>query len=272
MARGGRTGSRPSEKAPYASDASRTSTSMLHPSLTTWCMVKQSTHSLSPSRSSAARRSGPRDRSKGRVVSWWTWLRMAASRSGSGRPASSTVGITTGTGGWTSATVPPSAARRTVRSASWRRTTSVSARWRARTSSGPWSRSATGTLYAALPGSSWSRNQSRCCAKESGNTEGRRSFFCRSFSARSRRFSSTGRGRGAEATRSASRATVCASKTARSGISTPSASRTRDTTLVASRECPPSSKKSSSTPTRSAPSTSAQTPASVSSVGFRGAT
>ena len=46
----------------------------------------------------------------------------------------------------------------------------------------------------------------------------------------------------------------------------------RETTRVASSECPPSSKKLSSTPTRSRRSTSAQIPASTSSTGVRGAT
>ncbi len=73
-------------------------------------------------------------------------------------------------------------------------------------------------------------------------------------------------------TRSASAATVGASKSARSGSSTPNASRTRETTRVARRECPPRVKKSSSTPTLSTPSTAAQIPASTSSAGVRGAT
>ena len=55
------------------------------------------------------------------------------------------------------------------------------------------------------------------------------------------------------------------------GTSTSSARRTRDTTRVASSECPPSRKKSSATPTRSTPSTSAQIAASARSVGVRGA-
>jgi len=44
-------------------------------------------------------------------------------------------------------------------------------------------------------------------------------------------------------------ATVERSKRLRSGKSTPNTSRTRDTTLIASNECPPISKKSSFTPT-----------------------
>ncbi len=75
----------------------------------------------------------------------------------------------------------------------------------------------------------------------------------------------------AASTRAASSATVGASKSARTGTSAPSASRTRDTTRVARSECPPSAKKSSPAPTRSTPSTSAQIPASTSCVGVRGA-
>jgi hypothetical protein len=46
----------------------------------------------------------------------------------------------------------------------------------------------------------------------------------------------------------------------------------RETTRVASRLWPPSSKKPSCTPTRSRRSTSAQIPVSTSSTGVRGAT
>ncbi len=71
--------------------------------------------------------------------------------------------------------------------------------------------------------------------------------------------------------RRASPATVGASKSAFSGTSTPKATRTREITCVASRLCPPSPKKFSSTPTRSTPSTSAQIPARSSSPTERGA-
>ncbi len=108
-------------------------------------------------------------------------------------------------------------------------------------------------------------NQSRCCANDSGSGRSRGTGTsggaCAAPAPRSR-----------ASARAASPATVGASKIARSGSSTPSASRARVATRVASRECPPSSKKLSSTPTRSTPSTSAQIPASTSSVGVRGAT
>ena len=73
--------------------------------------------------------------------------------------------------------------------------------------------------------------------------------------------------------RPASSATVGASNSARSGSSTPNGARTRDTTCVASSEWPPSSKKLVLAPRPApTPSTSAQIPASSSSVGVRGAT
>ncbi len=56
------------------------------------------------------------------------------------------------------------------------------------------------------------------------------------------------------------------SNTTRTGNSTENASRTRDTHCVASNECPPSAKKSSSRPTRSTCSSALHTPASNSSV------
>src|SRR5579884_1634281 len=64
-------------------------------------------------------------------------------------------------------------------------------------------------------------------------------------------------------------ATVGLSNTHLSGTSALNACRTRDTICVASSECPPSSKKFSSTPTCSRPSTSAQIPASTSSTTVR---
>ncbi|GAA2158907.1 hypothetical protein GCM10009727_70170 [Actinomadura napierensis] len=108
------------------------------------------------------------------------------------------------------------------------------------------SRKASGALYSAEPGSSRSRNHNRCCANDNGN---RRS--CRS----------TGTIGGADppgdapATTAASPATVGWSNNSDNGTSTPSTPRIREITCVASSECPPSSKKLSSTPTRSRPKT-----------------
>ncbi len=106
-------------------------------------------------------------------------------------------------------------------------------------------------------------NQRRCCANDSG-------------SGRSRGTGTTGESPAASAaapsTHSATPATVGRSKSARSGSSTPNASRSCVTTRVARSECPPISKKSSCTPTRGAPSTAAKIAASRSSTAVRGAT
>ena len=59
----------------------------------------------------------------------------------------------------------PSSARKVVRSASWRRTSSARLRSSA-TSSGAASRTAAGMLYTGCPAASWSRNHSRCWAKD----------------------------------------------------------------------------------------------------------
>ena len=107
-------------------------------------------------------------------------------------------------------------------------------------------------------------NQSRSCANDSGSAPVRSTgTTAGSIGSSARRISST---------RPASSATVGPSNSARSGSSTPNTARMRETTRVASSECPPSSKKLSSTPTRSSRSTSAQIPASTSSTGVRGAT
>ena len=71
--------------------------------------------------------------------------------------------------------------------------------------------------------------------------------------------------RAAPPARAASPAGVGASNTARTASSAPSTARTRLTSRTASSECPPRSKKLSSAPTRSSPSTSANTPHKISS-------
>jgi len=129
---------------------------------------------------------------------------------------------------------------------------------------GPRSRTATGLLYAVLAGSIWWRNQSLCCENDSGKgaVRGTRWIGGRRLS------------RPALLARSiwAARAeTEGASKTARAGSSTPKHSRTRETSWVASRECPPSTKKSSPAPTHSAWSSWAKIPTRSSSTGVRGA-
>ncbi len=76
----------------------------------------------------------------------------------------------------------------------------------------------------------------------------------------------------APSTARASASSVEDSNRARTDTSTPNRRRTRESTRTASRECPPRWKKSSWTPTRSTPSSSAQTSASACSVPVRGAT
>ncbi len=105
----------------------------------------------------------------------------------------------------------------------------------------------------------------RSCAKESGSSP----FRGTGTSGGTRALSGPRR---AASTAEARPATVGASNNRCSGSSTPRAVRTRETTWVASREWPPSAKKSSRTPTRSIRSTSAQMPASSSSTGPPGAT
>src|SRR5205814_6961604 len=66
--------------------------------------------------------------------------------------------------------------------------------------------------------------------------------------------------------------TVGRSNRTRTATSTPNTFLTRDITCVASSECPPNSKKLSSTPTLSAPSNCSHTPHNISSSAFRGPT
>ncbi len=111
---------------------------MLQPSLTTWCMHSSSTCSSAPSRSSDARNSGPAARSNGREAS----SLARRSTSASPIPARSSTGSAKPVNGRITCTGAPSASLKTVRSASWRRTTSPSARSSAPVSSAPPSRSA----------------------------------------------------------------------------------------------------------------------------------
>ena len=100
-----------------------------------------------------------------------------------------------------------------------------------------------------------SRNHSRCCANDSGSRSGRGIR------------TSGGRAAAAPSSTWARPAGVGCSNTARTASSAPSTARTRDTSRVASSECPPRSKKLSSTPTRSRPSTCANTSHSARSSG-----
>ncbi len=136
----------PAEKAAYSSDTSRTSTPMLHPSLTTWCSVKSTAKSRSSRRSAAARKSGPVDRSNGRPASAAARRRSSRARASSASPARSTTGRPTASEGATTCTGSGSASSKRVRSAAWRRTTSASERRSTAGSSGPRTRSARGML------------------------------------------------------------------------------------------------------------------------------
>ncbi|GAB3210077.1 hypothetical protein GCM10027262_34030 [Nocardia tengchongensis] len=125
----------------------------------------------------------------------------------------------------------------------------------------PVSFSATGMLLTAVRLSKRFRNHMRCCASDSGTSSGR------SWATRAARAPVPTR----DSSCAASEATVEASKRARSGMSASSAADRRAITWVAISELPPSSKKSSSRPTRSRPSTSAMTPATVCCTGVAGA-
>ncbi len=134
----------------------------------------------------------------------------------------------------------------------------------AATSSGP-SLTRIGTTYSGDPGSSWLTNHSRCCANDSG-------------SRMSRPTGTTGAAGGAAwpatavSITAARPATVGWSNSAAAAMSVPNTSRIREIARVASSECPPSSKKLSSAPTRSASSSTAQIPASSSCTGPDGGT
>ncbi len=222
-----------------APTSSRKSTPMLQPSETMWCMHSSSTCSSSPSRSSRARNSGPAARSKGRAG---FLARAAASSPPPAPPRPARRGPRRGARSPRTARSPatgaPSTSRKTVRRASCRRTISPSARSSAAASSAPPSRSACGDVVEGAP------RLEPVQEPEPLLREGERQR------PRALRTGATGGSAGAPArrvssTRAASSATVGPSNSARSGSSTPNSCRTRETTRVASSECPPSSKKSS---------------------------
>ncbi len=156
----------------------------------------------------------------------------------------------------------PDSSPKTVRRLSCRPTTSARAARRAARSTRPVSRSASGTLYVGDGPSKRYRNHRRRWAADRGTCSGRG------------RGVSAGRGRPAAgsdpAIRAANPATVGASKRSRIPASTPSSSRTRATTRAASSECPPRSKKTSSTPTEGTPRHSAKIAQRASSRASRG--
>src|SRR6266404_794379 len=104
-------------------------------------------------------------------------------------------------------------------------------------------------------------NHSLCCAYDSGNPP---SLLARSISPPALRLPPPS----SRSTAPASPPTVGLSNTSLNPISTPSASRTRDTTCVANNECPPISKKFASLPTSFTLSTSLHIPPTISSIGL----
>ncbi|CAM5725193.1 hypothetical protein SFUMM280S_04920 [Streptomyces fumanus] len=218
------------------------------PSTAMWCATSTSTDSAGDSTRSRARHGTSVARSNTRPVSSATVPSRSVAATVSTRSTGrSAVTIWCGS---------PSVSRKTVRRVSCRSARSPSAAFRASTSTSPDRRMPMDTLYAApAPASSRRlRNHIRCCAYDSGTR--------------------SGRSRGVSAMRAAPRpcstsrarpATVGASKSSRMLISAASADRIRAMSRIASRESPPSSKNESSTPTRSSPRLSANSPHSTSS-------
>ncbi|OEZ49231.1 hypothetical protein DUGA6_63000 [Duganella sp. HH105] len=149
-----------------------------------------------------------------------------ASRSACGSSDRSCTSSDSSSTGAITCTGVPSTLAKLVRSASCRRTISLTVRRNAATSSAPLRRTAAGMLYSALADSNWSMNHRRCCANDSGN-------------ATSRPTGAIGgalRPRCSDSIRASSPAAVGASNTTRSGSSTSNALRICDTSCVASSE------------------------------------
>ena len=188
-----------------------------------WCRVSSSTCSAGASRSSVARSSGPRrqvERAPGLLA------RPARAASASRRPAGSAREVdhrqrrAARPGAITLHAARRRRAAKVVRSASWRRDDLGEARARGpATSSAPSQpHGASGCCRRGLPGSSWSRNQSRCWAKDSGSVAVAR----HAARAAARPARSGAAGARLDPPRRAP-ATVGASNSARSGSSTPKA-------------------------------------------------
>ncbi|GBF17834.1 hypothetical protein Br6_05241 [Rhodococcus sp. Br-6] len=204
------------------------------PSAAMWCTTKTSACSVGDTANNAARNGMSAVRSKPAPVNAATRSRRSSAATvstGSSSPISAA--------GRTTWYPTPSTAGKTVRSDSWRSTTSATAARRAGTSRAPVNRIATGMLFTVESGSNRFRNHIRCCASDSGIRSGRGPAVSslRTGPAESARI------------RAASASTVEASNTARTGIWARPAADRRATTCVAISELPPSSKKSSSRPT-----------------------
>ncbi|RPK91027.1 hypothetical protein EES47_07155 [Streptomyces sp. ADI98-12] len=226
------------------------------PSVTMWCIATTRTCSPGAARTSRTRSSGPVRRSNGSTAS----ARSTASTSAV--PSASTVRTGTSRVSWTIWMPRPSTESKVVRRASWRATRPVTALWSAATSSVPVRRSPATTLYSTEPGVKFSRNHRRSCGSDIGSRPPRGTGTTPAPSS-------------PEAARpsisAARRATVGWSKRARGESPVPRAARVREVTLRLEIESPPRAKKSSSTPIRSAPRTSAQIAHRARSVAVRGA-
>src|SRR6185437_187613 len=159
----------------------------------------------------------------------------------------------------------PCSAGNTVRSTSCRLTISSTLLRSAPLSNTPFSLTPNGMLYAPLPGSICSINHNRCCAYDGTTSRSppasSPSTLLRFSSKPATAFPHLALSR----TRSANSATVGDSNNTCTPSSTPNTFRTRDITCVANSECPPSSKKLSSSPTPSRFNTSSYTPTRISS-------
>src|SRR5579863_5491431 len=133
-----------------------------------WWRASSSACSRSPRRSSSARQSGPRARSKGRSASLASRRSCSAAAAAAGRPERSASGGARPRAAAITWTGCSSASSKLVRSTSWRRSISSKARRSAASASGPRRLRKRGMLYQGMAGSSRSRNQRRCWAKESG--------------------------------------------------------------------------------------------------------
>ncbi len=146
-----------------------------------WCIVSSITFSASASCNTTTRTSGPRSRLNGSRASSIARRRVSASRSFAG---SSRRSITRSGKAWWSAICchgVPAVTWKVVRKISWRLTISLIDCSSAAMLSFPINLTATAMLYRGWPGSNWSRNHIRCCAKESdGLVSGsRRGIPCR---------------------------------------------------------------------------------------------
>ncbi len=116
-------------------------------------------------------------------------------------------------------------------------------------------------LYAAEPGSIWFINHIRCWAKDRGRRSGRSRASNSILAPEPAVFCAT----------TAKPSTVEFSNSTRTGTCASSACPNLAANLVAINELPPSAKKSSSRPTRSAPNTSPNTDATISCTAVTGA-